>query len=356
MHRPIFCHRMYFCMRKNTEPFTMGLSTGVAYRLFGFALLLAVCIFAGCRCDDPRNGTSADGSAGSNAASGSGKKIQIVTTSTDFRDICKRVAGDSAEVKTLARGDQNLHGIEARPAHITMLQKADVYFAIGAGMDDWANRFIKSSGNRKIKPGGKNHVDVGKHISLLEKPAAGARPSGKPLHLAGNPHYWLNPENTVVIAKVMCSTLSKLYPDSKTDFEKGRDDFIKKIEAAKMRWKKKMRSCRGRKIITYHKSWSYFAAFFSLVEAGVIEPQPGIPPSPAHISTIIDKVKRERISVVLSEPCYPLKMPRMIAKQTGAAFLVLPTSVDGADGTGTYIKLMDHAVDKISSALKKGGQ
>jgi hypothetical protein len=46
----------------------------------------------------------------------------------------------------------------------------------------------------------------------------------------------------------------------------------------------------------------------------------------------------------------------MIARQSGATFLVLPTSVGGADGTDSYTKLIDNAVDKISTALKKSGE
>ena len=313
-------------------------------------LLVSLLVFlpVGCRCGKSRD---AQGGAWSSA---SGDKILIVTTSSDFRDICRRVAGDFAEVESLARGDQDLHGIEVSPSHILMLKRATIYFSIGLGMDDWAHKFIRTSGNALIEPGAKNHFVVASFVDIIEKPAPGG--PGRTSHLQGNPHYWLNPENAAKIAAAICQSLSALYPARRADFEKGREEFTRALDGAVKEWKRKMRPFAGRKIATYHKSWTYFTDFFGLIEAAIIEPQPGIPPSPAHISDLIDQLKREKIGVILCEPFYPVKVPRMVAEQAGAELLVLPTSVGGIQGADDYIGTMDRIVESVAAALRKGGK
>ena len=53
---------------------------------------------------------------------------------------------------------------------------------------------------------------------------------------------------------------------------------------------------QGRAMIAYHNSWAYFARRFRLNIVDLIEPRPGVPPSPAHLAKLMRSM-REALAV-----------------------------------------------------------
>ena len=112
-----------------------------------------------------------------------------------------------------------------------------------------------------------------------------------------------------------------------------------------------MKPFRERRVATYQRSWSYLLKRFQLVSVGEIEPQPGIPPSRNHTAELIDLMKSQNAKVILVEPYFELNTPNMIARETGAAVVIMPSSVEGAKGAGGYFALIDHDLALVSQAL-----
>jgi len=44
---------------------------------------------------------------------------------------------------------------------------------------------------------------------------------------------------------------------------------------------------RGRKVVTYHNSFTNFGKHFGINVIGYVEPRPGIPPTPSHTIELI---------------------------------------------------------------------
>ena len=57
---------------------------------------------------------------------------------------------------------------------------------------------------------------------------------------------------------------------------------------------------RGTEIVTYHKNWIYFVDLFGLEETGTVEPKPGIPPSPKHVTGLVNLMKERDIRIILA--------------------------------------------------------
>jgi ABC-type Zn uptake system ZnuABC Zn-binding protein ZnuA len=110
---------------------------------------------------------------------------------------------------------------------------------------------------------------------------------------------------------------------------------------------------RGRRIITYHRSWPYFLHRFELIEAETLEPKPGIPPSPGHILKVIGKMKEEKIDVVLMEVFYDEKPARLVAGKAGAGVVKVANSVGGTQEAEDYFMLIDSIVRHLSAAMGK---
>jgi len=136
-------------------------------------------------------------------------------------------------------------------------------------------------------------------------------------------------------------------------YEANLKTFDQKLDQKLAEWTKMMEPYRGTKIITYHKSFEYFAARFGLDVFGQLEPKPGIEPSPGHISTLISAAKEAGVKLVIIEPFRPRKTAERVAADIGAQLVIIPEKVGGNPQTGDYIGLFDYDVNQIVNALKK---
>ena len=112
-----------------------------------------------------------------------------------------------------------------------------------------------------------------------------------------------------------------------------------------------MEPYRGRKVVTYSRSWSNFLKHFQLVSVGELEPQPGIPPSPPHTKELIQLMKSNGVKVILVEPYFELDTPRKMARETGAEVIVMPSSVGGEKEVNDYFQLFDYDLGLLSRAF-----
>jgi ABC-type Zn uptake system ZnuABC Zn-binding protein ZnuA len=84
-----------------------------------------------------------------------------------------------------------------------------------------------------------------------------------------------------------------------------------------------------------------------------VEPKPGIPPSPAHIETLINEIKAQNVRLILMEPYFDTKLPEKIGRDTGAKVLVFPPSVGALPEIKTYTDLFDYDIKVLTDALQK---
>jgi ABC-type Zn uptake system ZnuABC Zn-binding protein ZnuA len=110
---------------------------------------------------------------------------------------------------------------------------------------------------------------------------------------------------------------------------------------------------RGRKVVSYHKSFPNFAKHFGIEVVDYIEPRPGIPPTPQHTIEVIQTMKAQNIKVELIEPYFDLKTPNSIAAQTGAKVIVMLPSVGGEKQVTDYFKLFDYDIGLLTKAFQE---
>ena len=271
--------------------------------------------------------------------------IKVVAALPDFADITSQIGGNKVSVDYIVRADQNPHFIEVKPSYMMKLKSADVYFSIGMELDLWSPQIIDGSRNDRLEV-----IDLSKGITKLEVPQQ-VDPSQGDVHRFGNPHYWLDPRNVRVIAHEIIDALANVSPSDMQTFRANSDAYLKKLDAKIVEWQAAMKPYAGAKIVTFHKSWSYFANWLGLDVVGEVEPKPGIAPSPSHTAELVNLVRKEGVKVIVVEPFYSLDAPDQIARLTGAKVVVLPTSSGGSDQTKDYINLLDYDVNTLINAL-----
>jgi zinc/manganese transport system substrate-binding protein len=321
--------------------------------------------------------------------------LNVVTTLPDYAFFANYIGGERVSVKSIVRGDQDAHFIRPKPSFATALRNADVLVATGLDLELWIQTVIDSSGNSKIRSGQPGYISASAGMNLLEKPNTISRAEGG-VHIYGNPHVTCSPILMKVAARNIATGLIKNDPAGKAIYQRNIERLLREIderlfgkkllemlggdtlcslaEQGKLisflneqsyegrqlieyldGWMKKMLPLRGTPIVTYHKNWIYFVKLFGLEEAGTVEPKPGIPPSPKHVTSLINLMKERNIGIILAANYFDEQKIKTVAGRTNAEAVIVPIYTGGADGTEDYFKLVDFWIDGLLRAAQNKG-
>jgi len=322
-----------------------------------------------------------------------GPRLSVVATLPDYASLATAIGGERISVQTIVRGDQDAHFIRPKPSFVDMVKSADVLIATGLDLELWLPTVVDKSGNTHVRSGQSGFVATAQGMRLLEVPKNLSRSEGG-VHVYGNPHVTCSPINMKVAAQNIAIGLSRNDSEGKGLYEANlkklldeldrrlfgeelvkllggktlcdmaeKGTLIPFLEQHKFQgqplidslggWMKKMLPLRGKPIVTYHKNWIYFVKLFGLEEAGTVEPKPGIPPSPKHVTELVELMKTRNIRVILAANYFDEQSIRTVANRVNGVPAIVPLYVGGAANVGDYFALVDHWVNSLLAAAQK---
>jgi ABC-type Zn uptake system ZnuABC Zn-binding protein ZnuA len=311
----------------------------------------------------------------------SGPVLSVVATLPDYAVITRAIGGARVSVQAIVQGDQDAHFIRPKPSFVEMVNQADMLVATGLDLELWLPTVVDRSGNVRVRSGRPGYVATSRGIDLLEVPTNISRSEGG-VHVYGNPHVTCGPLNLKTTARNITTGLTRNDPAGKECYEANLEVFLAEIdrrlfgsellellgsetlcsmaekgtllpflEEQQFRgkplidylggWMKRMLPLRGMEIVTYHKNWVYFLTLFSLKEAGTVEPKPGIPPSPRHVTELVDLMRLRKVRVILAANYFDEQKIRTVAKRVDAVPVIVPLYVGGEEGVDDYFQLVD---------------
>ena len=335
--------------------------------------------------------TASTSAVGENAPS----QLQVVTTLPDYATFAKAVGGERVSVTHIVRGDQDAHFIRPKPSFVNMVRKADVLVATGLDLELWLSTVVDKSGNRRVRSGQVGYVSASHGMALLEKPASISRAEGG-VHIYGNPHVTCSPIQMRIAARNIAAGLIKNDPEGKEFYQGNLAAFLNKMDerlfgkvlveilggdtlaalAEKSAlipflekqeldgtplsdslggWMRAMLPLRGTAIVTYHKNWVYFLKLFGMEEAGTVEPKPGIPPSPRHVTELVEMMRGRDIRIIFAANYFDEQKIRTVANRVGAEAVIVPLYVGGNPDVADYFQLVDCWIERLLDAGKAKG-
>ena len=277
-------------------------------------------------------------------------QLEVVTTTQDLAAIARAVGGDAVAVRSIARGYWDPHYVEAKPSYMRHLNRADLLIYNGLELEiGWLPLLIQGSRNRRVMPGSPGSLDASEGLPILEVPVGQVDRSMGDIHPQGNPHYTLDPRHGKAIAAAIRERFKSLAPEQGQTFEANCDTFQLRLSERIEVWERAARSLRGRKIVAFHKQWEYLADWLGLEIVDYVEVKPGIPPSPRHISRLVELIERENIVLLLGANFGDTRAAEKVAERAGIRLLTLPASVDGEEGIVSYEDLFEAVVTRIVS-------
>jgi zinc/manganese transport system substrate-binding protein len=279
-------------------------------------------------------------------------KIKVVATIPDLADMTRHIGGDLVDVSSIATGVENIHAVPMKPSFATLLNRADVLVLLGLEAEHaFLPALIEASKNPTIMRDAAGYIDCSTYVDVLEVPTRIDRALGDQ-HPMGNPHYNLDPVSMKEAARAIADGLARNYPEHEAEFKKNVETYTAELDRNIARWEKEAAPLRGKKIVSYHPDLIYFAERFGMEPFGTIEIRAGVPPTPGHIESLEDAMRRNKVEFVVRELHYPAGLADTVAQATGAKLVELPAMVGGVPEAKDYISFIDYNLRTMLKAVQ----
>ena len=278
-------------------------------------------------------------------------KLKVFACEPEWGSLVQELAGDKVDVAVGTSALQDVHVIEAKPSLIAKVRSADLLVCTGAELEvGWLPQLIRQAGNPKIASGA-GLFFAAAQVKTLEKPTQLDRAAGD-VHPQGNPHIQLDPRRVLIVAQRLEARLAQLDPANAATYQQRLGDFSRRWNAAMTRWKAKAAPLRGRKVVVHHISWVYLWDWLGIQQIGALEPKPSVPPTSAHLASLIALTKSSNTLAIVRAAYQDSKPADWLAQRTGVPAVTLPYTVGGDAQSKDLFGLFDSTIDKLLGAAK----
>jgi zinc/manganese transport system substrate-binding protein len=285
--------------------------------------------------------------------SAASSKPNVVTTTQGLAALAKEVGGERVQVESLSRGIQDPHFVDANPMLAVKLRKADLLVDVGLDLEiGWLPPLVNQSRNGAIQPGGPRRLTAASAVGVLDQPTGPVSRAQGDLHPGGNPHFLTDPRRAEKVAAAIAGRLSAIDAGNAAYYSQRLQEFRKRLAADEGRWQGELAPVKGKKLLTRHRTLTYFLDWSGLVSAGELEPRPGVPPPPAHLADMVGVAQREGVKAISVENYYDTKSAEVVARHSGAKIVQIPGDVGGEPGVDTYEKYIDTVVNRLAGGVK----
>lgn len=286
-------------------------------------------------------------------ASGLAGPLRVVTSFYPMYVHALNVAGgvEGVNVENLTEPIAGcLHDFQLTTTHMRRLSDADVLVVNGGGMETFIEKAVAQRPGLKI-------VEASRGIQFLQNEAGHCRDHGHDHHHHHghgdvNEHVWVSPELAIRQVWNIAKGLADIDPDRGDAYRANAKAYADKLGALRKRMATELRPLRGKRVVTFHEAFPYFAREFGLEVAAVVQREPGTEPSPKELAETIDLVRSSKVVAVFAEPQYPASGAQAIRRETGVQFGVLDPVVTGPEAPEKARDAYLAAMEKNLAVLK----
>jgi zinc/manganese transport system substrate-binding protein len=274
-------------------------------------------------------------------------ELRIFACEPEWAALVKELGGDKVSAWSATHALQDPHRIEARPSLIARARNAQLVVCTGADLEaGWLPPVLRESGNAAVQPGRPGYFEAAQFVAKLEIPARLDRSEGD-VHASGNPHIQLDPRNLLAVAGPLAKRLGELDAANAGHYAARQQAFTERMRAAIVRWEKEAAALRGMRVIAQHKSFSYLFNWLGLVEAGTLEPKPGIEPGSTHLAQLLGQAKAQQARLIVRTPYDSPRPGEWLAERSGMPLITLPFTVGGSERAQDLFGLFDDTLAKL---------
>jgi ABC-type Zn uptake system ZnuABC Zn-binding protein ZnuA len=282
-------------------------------------------------------------------SSGAQPPLKVIAAETFLADIAQNVAGERVKVESLMPVGADPHTFEPTPEEVANVADSDVVIVNGAGLEVFLSKLLQNAGGQR---------------AVLE--ASAGLPARQvhegeiadPEH-AGDPHFWLDPNNVIKYVENIRDGLSTADPEGAATYAANAQAYTAKLKELD-RWisdRVKEVPAANRLLVTNHDNFGYFADRYGFKIIGTVVPgfSTDSEPSAQQLAALIDHIKAAGAPAIFLEKGTNPQLAEQVAKETGSTVVtdLYGDSLGGANGpAATYLDMMRFDVNTIVDALK----
>jgi zinc/manganese transport system substrate-binding protein len=279
--------------------------------------------------------------------------LRIFACEPEWGALAQELGGSLVEVSVATSALQDPHQIQAKPSLIARARNADLVVCTGAELEiGWLPVLLQQSGNAKVQPGQPGNFAAADFVKKLEIPGQVDRSQGD-VHAAGNPHIQTDPRNIALVATALAARLQQVDSAHASDYAQRQAAFADRWKQAMARWTASAAPLKGASVVSQHKGFAYLYDWLGLKEVAVLEPKPGVEPSPSHLQEVLSTLKGTPARMVIYAAYQDPRPSEWLSTNAGIAAVKLPFTVGGADGAKDLFSLFDDTVARLLAAGEK---
>ncbi len=307
--------------------------------------VLAIVLLNGCAPQEASQKPAPDGK----------EKLSVVAAVFPVYDFVREVGGEYVSATLLLPPGMESHSFEPTPRDIMTIEASDLFLYVGGESDAWIETLLSGS-DQVYSCRVMDYVDL-----RTEEQVDGMQMKGHHHdedEAEYEEHIWTSPVNAMEMVRGICDELCGLDPDRKAVYEANRDAYLKKLQALDARLRETVQQGK-RKVLLFGDRFP----FLYLVKEYGLDYYAAFPgcnmetePSAATLAFLTEKVRTERIPVILYLELSNHKVADALAESTGAQTRMFHSchnvTKDEMEAGATYLELMETNCEVLQEALQ----
>ncbi|PYE37225.1 zinc transport system substrate-binding protein [Rhizobium sp. PP-F2F-G38] len=298
----------------------------------------------------------------------------VVVSIKPIHSLVASIMAGVGEPKLIVEGAASPHTYNMKPSNASALQKANVVFWMGEGMEHFLEKPLETLGSKATivaleeapgveklpqREGGpfEPHDDGDEAEAAHGHDAADAH-DAKHAHDDGefDMHSWLDPRNAKAMAAEIETVLAKADPEHAATYRTNRETLDARIDALDLAIAATLAPIKDRPFIVFHDAYQYFENRYGVTVAGSITVSPETAPGAQRLKEIHAKIEKLGATCVFAEPQFEPKLVNVVLEGTTAKSGTLdPEAGTLTAGPDLYFQLMNGVAQSLASCLSQQG-
>lgn len=293
-------------------------------------------------------------------------KLTVYTTIYPLQYFTDRIGGENVTIKNIVPPGVDAHTVEVDLKTMADLAKSDAFIHTGTGLEGYVDSVVDSVKEKEVlmvnstenvnfmaSNAVKTHSEEESNEEHDKENEAGHDEHADELDI--DPHVWLDPERSIIIAENIKNALVKLQPENKEEFENNFADLKSDLEELDYEFENMVNQSKIKTFIVSHSAYGYWDDAYGLKQIGISGLSPTDEPSQKQLVEVIDLVKDNNLKYIFFEPNLTNKISEIVKNETGTKTLVLNNleaiSDENIKNNEDYFELMKMNIQNLQQAL-----
>ncbi|MCZ7909058.1 zinc ABC transporter substrate-binding protein ZnuA [Agrobacterium leguminum] len=313
------------------------------------------------------------------AASGATAAPDVVVSIKPVHSLVAAIMRGVGEPQLIVDGAASPHTYNLRPSNARKLEKADVVFWVGPGLEAFLEKPLEALASKAtvveledakgleklpFREGGPfeahDHGDEGHEAHDGHAEEEGAHDHGHDHaegheghdHGAYDTHLWLDPANAKAMAQTIETALIAADAGNAATYQANTKKLIDDLDALDAELKETVKPVKDKPFIVFHDAYQYFEHRYGVKTAGSITVSPETLPGADRVKQMQEKVRQLGATCVFAEPQFEPKLISVITEGTAAKSATLdPEAATLEPGPDLYFKLMRGIAGSLKDCL-----